>query len=107
MSTCIGKIMLQRRNGEQKIMTEWQSLTDSEKQRIITSGTDEEKHRHHETVCKMSGNSLKSLDLELVMLYSCNYKPPSGLNQGAKWGIVIGVVLLFVGLYAYWWKGKK
>ena len=82
-------------------MAEWQSLTDSEKQRVITSGTEEEKRRHHEMVCKMSGNSMKSLDLQMLQLYDCNYKPPSGLSQGAAWALVGGFILLVVVVRVY------
>ena len=91
-------------------MAEWQSLPDSEKQRIITSGTEEEKRQHHPTVCKMSGNSLKSLDLQMLGLYDCN-KPASGLSQGAKWGIFGGVmavvVLVTIALYVVAFKTAK
>ena len=76
-------------------MADWKTLADSEKQRIIASGTDEEKRRHHATVCKMSGSELKPLDINMLRLYDC--KPPSSGMSGAALGIMITIiVLLFV-----------
>ena len=88
--------------------TSWQSLSDSEKQKIITSGKDEDKRRHHATVCKMSAESLKPLDLEMLRLYDCNQ--PSSLGVGAILGIcfAIAVVLaVLAGAFVYWMKKKE
>ena len=90
-------------------MADWKTLADSEKQRIIASGTDEEKRRHHATVCKMSGSELKPLDINMLRLYDC--KPPSSGMSGAALGIMITIIVLLavgfaVGYYVLVYKAK-